>query len=233
MNLKDLFKNRPYPGRFILIGKLKNKYVSIYGVTGRSESSLNRVYKKQGNKIFGVQTTKEFGGNKDLLEYSSMIWNKHGIVTANGNQIKITSPKFLIEMNLENLKTETVEPDKYLTPRITGIILKNKNKVELGLQSIRSVKGKIKHDFYSLSPNNNELYFISTYSGKDVRPTPSYGGKPILLKVIAKNVQELTNLVFESLSPKKGKQDYRVSVMGIEFSQTFNNKIINKVGQKK
>jgi len=229
MNLQNLFKNRTYPGRFILLGKIKKKYVGVYGVTGRSESSRNRIYKKKGNKICGVQTTKEFGGNKDLLEYPAAIWSKQGLIIANGNQIKNTKTTFPIEKNLDKLKIETVEPDKYLTPRITGFISKNNSKVELGLQIIRSLKNKVNYDYFVLKPKDNEMYFISTYSGKDVRPTPSFSGKPILVKVNSKNLEEATRYVFECIKPKKGKEDYRVTVLGVEFSENIKSKILNKL----
>jgi len=79
----DFLKNLRYPGRFIILGKDGEDFVAIYGVTGRSASSLARRYVQEGNEIIAVQTAE--GGNPELLTYPAFRFVENGIIVANGN----------------------------------------------------------------------------------------------------------------------------------------------------
>ncbi len=213
MKLEKLFRNKPYPGRFIVLGKIHDELFFIYGVTGRSPSSLNRKYFLKKDKVFGKQLSYK-SGNKDLLEYPAVKIFQSGFLIANGNQIKNFNKKhennFLGNLN-RILGLETVEPDKYLTPRITGYIISQKNIIYTGLHIIRSRNEKVEYKSFPLEIKNNQAFYISTYNGKDEKPTKSFSSKPLEIE-LDKNIpkERLHEIFFDLLKPKHG-DDYRVS----------------------
>ena len=55
LNLLDLLRNNPYPGRGIVLGKSADgkQAVAVYFIMGRSENSRNRIFTPTGDGTFG------------------------------------------------------------------------------------------------------------------------------------------------------------------------------------
>lgn len=103
------------------------------------------------------------------------------------------------------------EPDKYLTPRITGVVSDD----GATLYMTRSVEGVVEHKRWPLELGHGVGYFISTYTGEDVRPTMSFAGEPVKLEMNFVTAKEAAKAVFDALEPPEGGIDYRVGVVGV------------------
>lgn len=183
----------------------------MYGATGRSPASLARRYVMDEMKDVWAQHTDSKvaeEGNPELLEYRALKWFPNGFAIANGRQIELVrNPGFAQE---ELMKVEP-EPDKYLTPRITGVVSSD----GVVLYMARSVGGKTESKCWPLELEEGIGYFVSTYTGEDVRPTQSFSGDPVKLELSCSSVKDVTKAVFDSLAPTEGQDDYRVGVVGV------------------
>jgi len=229
-----------YPGRFLMVGRTEQSYYAIYGVTARSEPSRAKVYVfDRATNIIKVQPTNEeimAQGNLDLLSYNAVHIFKNSVVLGNGKQTDLV--KFnnsAVESLAAGLQTQTFEPDKHNTPRITAMLSNNEGKVSAALYLIKAnATGETQHEAYDLDLKPNQAYFISTYSGENIKPTPSFNSEPILLEIDFKNVEDAARQVYDYFAPTEGEQDLRVSVMAIEADLLLGEKgiaIINSASE--
>lgn len=212
-----------YPGRFIILGRdsTGNKNVAIYGITGRSPSSKARRLIPTGNGknvTFGVEVTDNEQikkGNLDLLVYDGIVKQGNSIITGNGKQTdliskfinKLTDPQTILLQAfsnpyiVNNIDLATYEPDEpHYTPRISGIIKGE----DMGL-NILSNKNKKKDEsptkayyLYKLKPGEGKL--ISTYSGKNESPLPSFHSEPISVELKG-SLENITEDIWNSINP--------------------------------
>lgn len=214
MELTKYLKTLQYPGRFIVIGKSGGALFGVYSAMGRSAASLARIYKvDEKGDIVAVASdgTVSNEGDPELLEYRSLKWFDDGFVIANGRQIELVkNPGFL----QNELMTAEPEPDKYLTPRITGIV----SGTEAALCIARSVNGVVERKLWPLGMADGKGYFISTYTGADVRPTPSFAGDPVEVEFNFDSPDTLAHAVFDALAPAPPQDDYRVGVFGVKYA---------------
>jgi IMP cyclohydrolase len=224
-------KNFEYPGRFIIIGKQENGFYILYGVTARSESARAKRYiYDRSTQTIKVQATDQAvlaKGNLDLLDYNAVRIFQNGIIVGNGKQTdKITSLKTNAVMSLaEHLNDQTFEPDKYQTPRVTGSIFHDQNQTTAALYIISADENlKPIHQAYDLSLQDGQAYFISTYSGQNIRPTPSFNQDPILLDIDFENAEHAAKQVYENFQPEAEQPDLRVSVISIHTNQDLSDK---------
>lgn len=205
MKLTDYIRSQRYPGRFIVLGQNGEHVLAIYGAMGRSETSRARRYSMDEHKDVWAERTDdvvEKEGNPDLLEYRALKWNDNGFVIANGRQI---------ESGWESCDPE---PDAYHTPRITlNVSYMIRFQAELFIS--RMTDGTVERRRWPLKQGEGKGYFISTYSGEDVRPTPSFSGDPIEVSMDFDSAKDAAKAVFDALAPQEGQEDYRVGVVGI------------------
>lgn len=200
MRLYDYLKTLRYPGRFIAVGRCNNGVLAVYGATGRSAASLARKYVIDEHKDVWAQHTDEVAakeGNLELLEYRALRWQESGFVMANGRHI---------EGGWESCDPE---PDAYLTPRITCV-------VEGGSATLyisRATTGGVERTHWPLTLEEGKGYFISTYTGVDVRPTPSFAGDPVLVDFQFSSAETAAEEVFNALLP-----EYRIGVVGASMN---------------
>jgi IMP cyclohydrolase len=210
-----------YPGRFLILSRVQNDYYSIYGVTARSEPSRAKKYiYDQEQNIIKVETTNldvMSRGNLNLLDYNAGYLFNNGLVLGNGKQTDVVKlNESAIKSLMQTLQSQTYEPDKYNTPRITSALYYNNNSVSAGMYIIKSGwDSEPVHQAYDLLLNPGQGYFISTYDGSDIRPTPSFSGDPLLIKVDFDNEQDAAQKTYDFFAPIPPKPDLRVSVVAI------------------
>jgi len=216
----NLLKSFRYPGRFLIIGRDRDAYVVLYGATGRSPSSLARRFVLQGNAIYmgGIDDTVKNQGNPELLEYPALQIFENGIAVANGRQIEnITS--------LQNreakkqlsyaLSSEAYEPDEYRTPRITGCLVATDRGMDAAIHIVRSASDGIDHSSWTVPLVSGEGRYISTYTGEDIKPTPSFRGDPLPVTLQFGSAKKAVKAAFDALKPPRGQMDYRVGCFAV------------------
>lgn len=227
-----------YPGRVIVVGKLRDgESVCVYAITGRSPSSRARRLKiaEDGN-IFTEPTDIETlrTGNPALLVYPAVVFSPAGLALSNGAQTRIleenlkkeealaTAPGALIRESfakthlLEGIDLTLYEPDApNYTPRISAVVTSR----GAAIASVRKGQlGKIEvvtsiFDVSEIGPGRGKL--MTTYSGQNTNPLPSFTGEPVDLELPFDSPADLAEAIYEALGPgslKLADDDLRVSV---------------------
>ena len=226
-----------YPGRMIAIGRAPNgKHdVIIYAITGRSSSSQARKLEFHGEWLHvkthltachtrrvvtcQVKSTDRDGighGDPELLIYPAMIMDG-GIAVSNGRQTEdlmmaYTADAELTETMRKGLSGWTYEPDKpHFTPRISGFLVPGRKNAILSI--IRRGDGggaAVDHFEFSLLPGEGRM--ITTYSGVNTDPLPSFSGEPQVFGIGMRSISEIAEDVYRSLGPREPGRDLRVAV---------------------
>jgi len=229
-----------YPGRIILIGlnSEADKAVVVYSITGRSPSSQARELKTRGNAVWAMPTDEDVlkQGNVDLLVYSAIAFGR-GIAVSNGRQTEDILNQIQEEMDdpgqvlRSGLSQWTYEPDSpHFTPRISGCILPGGRPC---LSIIRKGKdGSAERSFFSWALEPGQGRLITTYSGKEENPLPSFTGDPLLVEIKERSAAGLAEAVYAALEPHNPEKDYRVAVACVYAEiaqlQKYEVHIINK-----
>lgn len=243
MDLVELLKTKEYPGRFLIVGKIQNSIIAVYGVTARSAASKAKRYVFNQTENFVTVEASDpqvmAQGDLSLLQYNPVYFFENGIVIGNGRQtdeIKNLDRNTASQILFESLKDETFEQDKYNTPRITGCIVKCDGDIRAALHIIRADEdNNVLRDLFEVPLENGKAKFISTYEGPNIRPTPSFKGGAIDVEVSVDSLENLVNEIYEALSPKPEKEDVRVSIIGVSLSEDLQEKktfIINSVDRE-
>ena len=184
--MTDLFaylKERPYPGRGILLGATPaGKAVCAYFIMGRSENSRNRVFEKTDDGIRTRAWDESKMTDPSLIIYHPVRRMADGtLIVTNGDQTD-TVRDFLAQGKgwLEALCSRTFEPDEpNWTPRVSGLM----QPCGSHLLSILKAQGGnpdcCERFFYTYDAATPGVgHFISTYEGFG-SPLPSYHGEPV------------------------------------------------------
>jgi IMP cyclohydrolase len=215
-----------YPGRFIVLGKTpKGDPFAVYGVTGRSASSQARKMQvlKDGDGIEVVPTDESLvaQGRRDLLVYPSVIWSEGsngGVITvSNGAQTREVSlfaegntPTTALFNGHQGFEYEPDEPN--FTPRISGVLRKVSSAMGI-IRRAESGDGCLKN-YFEFKPVSGEGRLISTYSGVNENPVPSFVGEPLRLGIHAESAEGIARTFYDdALNP-----DFRVSVVAAVVS---------------
>jgi len=237
-DLKQYLKDKPYVGRFIIIGKSPDKgTVVAYGITGRSPSSQARKLVTNGIEIKVEPTDPKViaQGNLDLLVYPAVIL-KSGIAVSNGKQTSDIAEALNGRPPLEALQTATdskweYEPDSpNFTPRISGCTFQNS--AALGIIK-KGPDGKPLREYFDVSLSPGVGSFISTYTGENKDPLPSFAGNPVQVALLGNSAREIAEQVYSALAPQEGAKDFRVTVAGVyedpkEWAGYLSRYIINR-----
>ena len=206
-----------YPGRLIIIGRDPSgeRVVVIYAVTGRSASSQARELIRQGSAVWTRPTDPEVlaKGNPDLLVYPALVFGR-GIAVSNGKQTAdialegAAGPAAALEAGL---RTWSFEPDApNFTPRISGCVLPGG---AAALSIIRrTADGTAERLVVEFTPVSGEGRMISTYSGENADPLPSFHGEPQSVELLEPTARATANAIDEALGPKSCGPDFRVAV---------------------
>jgi len=206
-----------YPGRLIAIGRNASgeSNVVIYAVTGRSASSQARTLVLESKAVWTKPTDPEIlnMGNPDLLIYPALVFGR-GIAVSNGKQTadidagSCQSPVQALERALESWSYEPDAP--VFTPRISGCLLPS-NRAALSLIR-RAIGGETLRFFFEFPLEAGQGKMISTYSGENKDPLPSFHGEPLDLELQEHSAEATAEAVDAALGPRRGEKDFRVSV---------------------
>jgi IMP cyclohydrolase len=218
-----------YPGRFIIIGATGEpdgpiNVVVAYGITGRSKPSQARKFVFEGSSdadgwsdVSVVPTDEEVykTGNPELLIYPAMSFSEQGIGVSNGKQThdvhnyvgsaKLFDRPFDIILGYALAKWQFEPDEPNFTPRISGFI---NPEGEAALSILKRAKDGscVRHYFtVPLIPGTGKL--ISTYTGENLNPLPSFRGEPLDLKISGATQKDIAEEIWRALRP-----DYSVSV---------------------
>jgi len=239
--MRDLscLSKKKYPGRLIIIGQdtSGSRIVVVYAVTGRSSSSQARFLVQEKDGIWvkptDIKTLKT--GNADLLIYPAILHGK-GVAVSNGLQtldILASLPRFRDALSALKfaLREWEYEPDApSFTPRISGCVLPDS---QAALSIIRrSEDGTSSKAFFKVPLMPGIGRVISTYSGENCDPLPSFSGEPESIFIEKQSALETARDVYDALGPQQDKTDLRVAVACLYIQYTdmalFEASIINR-----
>ena len=222
-----------YHGRGIIIGKSADgkQAVTAYFIMGRSVNSRNRVFVAEGENL----RTKAFDESKMvdphlIIYYPVRVLGNKTIVT-NGDQTDTIYDLMDKQMTFEQaLRTREFEDDApNFTPRISGIIRREKDGMNYALSILKSAEGDDssceRYTFAYSNPVAGRAKFIHTYNG-DGEPLPSFEGEPKTLELPDTDIDGLTDLIWKNLNADN-KVSLFVRTIEIATGKT-ETRIVNK-----
>jgi len=231
-DLTQYLKQRPYPGRGILLGRSADntKAVIAYFIMGRSENSRNRVFEYTEDGI----RTRAFDESKmtdpSLIIYHPVRLLEGGLtVVTNGDQTDTIRDAIAQGHGYRHaLNTRTFEPDEpNCTPRISGVV---KPDGSYNLSILKSLDGdpacccRYFFEYDAALPGTG--HFISTYQGFG-DPIPSFQGEPVPVELGSfSQTHELAEPLWDSLN-EANKVSLYVQLIDLKSGQR-DSCIINK-----
>ncbi|MFC2161505.1 IMP cyclohydrolase [Acidobacteriota bacterium] len=232
---------KEYPGRLIIIGsdKTGKRFIVLYAITGRSPSSQARKIEYSDQKFLVKPTDESIikTGNIDLLIYPAVILSR-GLVVSNGKQtddIQAASHDAgnAAQILRNSLAKWEYEPDApTFTPRISGCVLSPKNAALSIIK--RSETGQALHEYFEIPFAPGQGKMISTYTGKNKDPLPSFRSSPEDVSLFCSSAEDMAESVYAAMKPKEEAQgDFRVAVAcvyrDVVDSSHFTFSIINRI----
>ncbi len=223
--MTDLFaylKERPYPGRGILLGNTPGgRRVCAYFIMGRSENSRNRIFEATEDGIRTRAYDESRMTDPSLIIYHPVrrVAGKDGVVTVvtNGDQTDtVRDALFSGRSWLDALATRAFEPDgPNWTPRVSGL-LRPDGAYLLSILKAQGGKPDCCERFYYTydSPTAGLGHFISTYEGFG-SPLPSFHGEPVAVALAEADARTLAKRLWDALDAENRVSLY-VSVNGDE-----------------
>ncbi|MBR2779595.1 MAG: IMP cyclohydrolase [Firmicutes bacterium] len=230
--LADVLKNNAYPGRGIVIGRTGDgkKAVTAYFIMGRSVNSRNRIFVEDGEGI----RTEAFDPSKvvdpSLIIYAPVRVLGNKTIVTNGDQTDTIYELMDKQQTFEqSLRGRQFEPDApNYTPRISGIMHVEGGSFAYAMSMIRTDNGdpeSCMHFTYAYdSPKAGAYRFLHTYLG-DGNPLPSFEGEPELVTIPDGTIDEMTDLIWESLNADN-KVSLFVRVIDIATGE-YESRIVN------
>jgi len=205
LNLLELLKGNPYPGRGIVLGRSADgaSAVVVYFIMGRSENSRNRIFVSTEDGIRTEAADAAKMTDPSLIIYHPVRKAGRGLIVTNGDQTD-TIRDYLAEGRTfaEALKSRTFEPDApNYTPRISGLLSPDGS---FQLSILKSADGDpaccCRYFYHYDAPLPGEGRFLHTYMG-DGNPLPSFEGEPERVALGAESPESLAGQVWEALNP--------------------------------
>ena len=204
-NVGKYLKDNNYPGRGIILGQTETSAVMAYFIMGRSENSRNRIFVEKEKGIITQAHDESKLVDPSLIIYAPVRIAENGsTVVTNGDQTD-TVIEYLNQGKSfeEALRTRTFEPDApNFTPRISGLMNVEDNKVTYKLSILKSIEGSeegVQRFFYEYdSTVNGTGHIIHTYE-QDGDPIPSFCGEPVKIDLY-NQIDELTEVLWQNLN---------------------------------
>ncbi|NLG25511.1 MAG: inosine monophosphate cyclohydrolase [Clostridiales bacterium] len=172
---------RPYPGRGIVLGMLKDGAALIgYFIMGRSENSRNRVFLREGEGI----RTRAFDparlSDPSLVIYTPMRRLGDAFIVTNGDQTDTVYDHMAAGKTFEDaLRTREYEPDApHFTPRVSGLLVRESGAFSYRLSILKAGPGGCLRQFFEYPAAPGLGHFIHTYADADGPVLPSFEGEP-------------------------------------------------------
>ena len=236
VDLFELLRSLPYPGRGLFIGKSEDgeKAILFYFLTGRSVNSRNRIFVKDGQGI----RTEAFDPTKvtdpSLIIYAPVKVLGNKTIITNGDQTDTVYEGLLSGKSFEeSLSVRTFEPDApNYTPRISSIISIENSDMKYEMSLIRAANGdpekEVREHFECNDAKAGEGRFLRTYMGTG-GPLPSYEGEPVLCSTErwGSDPECIANKIWDAMNADN-KVSLFVRVIDLR-DQTCKDRIINKL----
>jgi len=210
-----------YPGRFIMMGftKLGNPTV-VYGITGRSLSSQARRLVIENGRIKVQPTDQKIleQGDPNLLVYDAVIFERRKVAVSNGAQTENVYDHGVSDGH--NLWSFEPDAPNY-TPRISGFMPQNNFTVQHPIMGIirRSFSGEPVREYFEVPISRGKGRLISTYSGANENPLPSFKGQPLDVEIEGFTARDVAINFYRSLKVKDN-QNFRVAVATVCLKDT-------------
>jgi IMP cyclohydrolase len=239
----EALSSRLYPGRVIIIGKdvSGENVVVVYAITGRSPASQARkiIFDKKRALVKPTDENVLKKGDIDLLIYSA-ISISGAIAVSNGKQTddisaRLAASKSSAEVLKEALAVWDYEPDApAYTPRISGCVLFSDS---ASLSIIRRAEeGSSVREFFEFPLISGRGKMITTYTGENRDPLPSFTGEPEDVIIPTRTAQETAEIIYSAMGPAIPGKDFRVATACV-FSRDlgtddFSTAVINRHERK-
>lgn len=232
LSLAEELKNNPYPGRGIVIGRLKDgkTAVAAYFIMGRSENSRNRIFVEDGEGI----RTQAFDPAKledpNLTIYAPVRVLGNKTIVTNGDQTDTIYKGMDCQLTFEqSLRCHQYEPDApNYTPRISGIMHIENGGYNFAMSILKSSDGNPescnRYTYAYENPVCGEGRFIHTYAHNE-NPLSSFEGEPKRVEIDG-NIDTFTSMVWENLNAEN-KVSLFVRFIDIETGK-YESRIVNK-----
>lgn len=238
------FGKNPYPGRFIIIGLAEDgkNVIQIYGITGRSVGSRNRVLREgsDGRLFTRVADPNKMDkkSNPDLIIYDAMMDVGKRFIVSNGQQTNVVA-RGVGDLELD-LRGQQYEPDApNYTPRITAVCtLPHDDKgLIFELSILRkspwcAACNRFTYTFTNIEPGFG--FGIMTYSGNG-NPLPIFDKDPILFP-LEDSPEEIGKKYWGILNPDnrvalavKAIDTITAKSFGVMYNKNFDVSSIGKI----
>ncbi len=204
--LTDYFKALVYPGRNIVVGRtIKGELFFTYGIMGRSSTSRNRVFKKDGDTIKTEAFDPSMIMDPSLIIYNAVRpFNDTWIVT-NGNQTDTIYESFVNGDTFENaLDTREYEDDDpSWTPRISAHIIPNaeNGRSLLKMAILKNKNNHCRRFFYNYSEIEKDTAFIIQTYEDSSDPLVSFSKDPVEVSLDGLTcIEDISSTLFDSLN---------------------------------
>ena len=215
--MTDIFsylKDRPYPGRGILLGATPDGQTAIaYFIMGRSENSRNRVFEttEDGIRTRAADDAKMTDPSLIIYHPVRRVALDRGVTTVvtNGDQTDTVRDSLLRgDTWIDALRTRAFEPDApNWTPRVSGVVMPD-GSYSLSILKARDGEPDCCQRFYYTydAAIKGVGHFISTYEGFG-GPLPSFSGEPVSVSLPQMDAKTLADALWDALNA-----DNRVSL---------------------
>lgn len=219
-SVEEYFSNLVYPGRNIVVGRtIDGDLFFTYGIMGRSATSRNRVFKKEGSVIKTQAFDPTIVMDPSLIIYNAVkVLDEKWIVT-NGNQTDTIYDGLNNGLTFEEaLETRMYEDDDpNWTPRISAYITPEheNNKALIRMAIIKNVNNHPRRFFYNYSEiEKNTALIIQTYE-ESSDPLVSFSREPVEVDMMGLNtLDDIAYTVFKSQN-----DDNRISLLGVNIDK--------------
>lgn len=217
-----LLNNNLYPGRGIIMGlnETGDKFIQVYFIMGRSESSRNRRFILENGIIKTDAIDKSKVDHPELIIYNALISTGDLHIVSNGRQTDTIANKMDLKSSLDDWEYEPDAPN--FTPRISGTF--NLENQEALLSIIKKNGETAQRQVFSLTLKNGVGYCLHTYQS-DGNPLPSFQGSPYEVPLLGDEIQ-IATYYWNELN-----QDNKVSLVVKSINLTtgeIKHQIINK-----
>jgi IMP cyclohydrolase len=183
----------PYPGRIIVMGlnEAGTHVLQLYAITGRSESSKNRVLTLDGGRLFTELAKPDPKADTRLIIYNAMDEIDMRYIVSNGDQTDSITRSIRSRTNGAKLQIalqgREYEPDgPNFTPRIAAVYSRSMG--DYGFQFSVLNKTPYSNDCEHHHSSYDHIapgfgFGIMTYTGdaEAGQPLPTFAGRPFLL----------------------------------------------------
>lgn len=203
--MTDLFqylRERPYPGRGILLGATPaGRSLIAYFIMGRSVNSRNRIFieEKDGIRTEAFDVSKL--SDPSLIIYHPVRRFGDSMIVTNGDQSDTVRDYLSAGRDFHGaLMTREFEPDApNYTPRISGLLRGDGSYTLSILKSADGDPAVCQRFFYSYgAAAKGQAHFISTYVGFG-SPIPSFSGEPVCVATEDWSAAELIEKLWDSM----------------------------------